>query len=104
MVSPPPGRKYQFMEVNRQRQASGLKDKIPDIQKTLETVRFLKTRKVRNQKIPLCPSQAGPFPRHTPSKEYTNPVNSPHHKELVLNKENYSTHRPAMIPSKQPSS
>ncbi|GAB7356148.1 hypothetical protein MBLNU459_g6742t3 [Dothideomycetes sp. NU459] len=39
------GRKYQFMEVNTQRRAAGLKDKIPDIQKTLDTVRFLKTRK-----------------------------------------------------------
>ena len=39
-------RKYQFMEVNTQRRAAGLRDKIPDIQKTLETVRFLKTRKV----------------------------------------------------------
>ncbi|TKA22390.1 hypothetical protein B0A50_08272 [Salinomyces thailandicus] len=37
--------KYQFMEVNQQRRAAGLKDKMPDIQKTLETVRFLKTRK-----------------------------------------------------------
>jgi len=37
--------KYQFMEVNTQRRAAGLNDKIPDIQKTLETVRFLKTRK-----------------------------------------------------------
>jgi hypothetical protein len=34
------------MEVNTQRRAAGLNDKIPDIQKTLETVRFLKTRKV----------------------------------------------------------
>jgi hypothetical protein len=34
------------MEANTQRRAAGLKDKIPDIQKTLETVRFLKTRKV----------------------------------------------------------
>ena len=40
-------RKYQFMEVNTQRRAAGLKDKIPDIQKTLDTVRFLETRKVR---------------------------------------------------------
>ena len=40
-------RKYQFMEVNTQRRAAGLKDKIPDIQKTLDTVRFLQTRKVR---------------------------------------------------------
>lgn len=34
------------MEVNQQRRAAGLKDKMPDIQKTLETVRFLKSRKV----------------------------------------------------------
>lgn len=39
--------KYQFMEVNTQRRAAGLKDKIPDIQKTLDTVRFLRSRKVR---------------------------------------------------------
>jgi hypothetical protein len=39
-------RKYQFMEVNQQRRAAGLKDKMPDIQKTLDTVRFLKTRTV----------------------------------------------------------
>ncbi|MCJ1400817.1 peptide chain release factor 1 [Xylographa trunciseda] len=36
--------KYQFMEVNTQRRSAGLKDKIPDIQKTLDTVQFLKTR------------------------------------------------------------
>lgn len=39
-------RKYQFMEQNNQRRVAGLQDKMPDIQKTLETVRFLKTRKV----------------------------------------------------------
>ncbi|RDW73812.1 prefoldin subunit 3 [Coleophoma crateriformis] len=37
--------KYQFMEQNQQRRAAGLKDKMPDIQKTLDTVQFLKTRK-----------------------------------------------------------
>ncbi|KAH8724589.1 Prefoldin subunit-domain-containing protein [Phaeosphaeriaceae sp. PMI808] len=36
--------KYQFMQQNTQRRAAGLRDKIPDIQKTLETVRFLKSR------------------------------------------------------------
>ncbi|KAI1759871.1 Prefoldin, subunit 3 [Hypoxylon sp. FL1150] len=36
--------KYQFMELNLQRRIAGLKDKMPDIQKTLETVKFLKTR------------------------------------------------------------
>ncbi|EER44217.1 prefoldin subunit [Histoplasma capsulatum H143] len=30
--------KYQFMELNTQRRGQGLKDKIPDIKKTLETV------------------------------------------------------------------
>jgi len=39
-------RKYQFMEVNTQRRAAGLKEKIPDIQKTLDMVQFLKRRKV----------------------------------------------------------
>lgn len=33
------------MQVNTQRRAQGLQDKIPDISKTLETVRFFKTRK-----------------------------------------------------------
>ncbi|KAL2135183.1 hypothetical protein VTI74DRAFT_9500 [Chaetomium olivicolor] len=36
--------KYQFMEQNLQRRVVGLKDKLPDIQKTLDTVRFLKLR------------------------------------------------------------
>ncbi|KAI1099020.1 Prefoldin, subunit 3 [Jackrogersella minutella] len=36
--------KYQFMELNLQRRVAGLKDKMPDIEKTLETVGFLKTR------------------------------------------------------------
>jgi len=40
-------RKYQFMEQNLQRRMAGLKDKLPDIQKTLDTVRFLELRKVR---------------------------------------------------------
>ncbi|KAL4926839.1 tubulin-binding prefolding complex subunit PAC10 [Aspergillus undulatus] len=33
--------KYQFMEVNTSRRATGLREKIPDIKKTLEMVRFL---------------------------------------------------------------
>lgn len=40
--------KYQFMEANTQRRKAGLDEKIPDIQKTLDTVRFLKTRNVRS--------------------------------------------------------
>ncbi|OCK78622.1 prefoldin subunit [Lepidopterella palustris CBS 459.81] len=43
--------KYQFMEVNTQRRAAGLKDKIPDIQKTLDMVRFLKARKPGSEPI-----------------------------------------------------
>ncbi|KAG8529195.1 peptide chain release factor 1 [Bacidia gigantensis] len=37
--------KYQFMEVNTQRRKAGLDDKIPDLQRSLDTVRFLKTRR-----------------------------------------------------------
>ncbi|KAG7293765.1 peptide chain release factor 1 [Staphylotrichum longicolle] len=36
--------KYQFMEQNLQRRVVGLKDKLPDIRKTLDTVQFLKLR------------------------------------------------------------
>lgn len=39
------------MEVNLQRRMAGLKEKIPDIQKTLDTVKFLKLRNVRSD---LC--------------------------------------------------
>ena len=34
------------MEQNLQRRVVGLKEKLPDIRKTLDTVRFLKTRTV----------------------------------------------------------
>ncbi|KAH8840447.1 peptide chain release factor 1 [Pyricularia oryzae] len=37
--------KYQFMELNLQRRVAGLKGKLPDIEKTLETVQFLKLGK-----------------------------------------------------------
>jgi hypothetical protein len=50
-------RKYQFMEQNLQRRVVGLKDKLPDIQKTLDTVHFLKARKVC-----LSLSISPPFP------------------------------------------
>lgn len=42
-------RKYQFMELNLQRRMTGLNEKIPDIQKTLDTVKFLKLRRVRSR-------------------------------------------------------
>ena len=62
------GSKYQFMETNTQRRSAGLKDKLPDIQKTWDTVRFLKTRKVPSSCLrastsmlpkPLCSSAHG---------------------------------------------
>ncbi|KAK0649404.1 Prefoldin subunit-domain-containing protein [Cercophora newfieldiana] len=43
--------KYQFMEQNLQRRVAGLKDKLPDIQKTLDTVRFLAMRKDETEPI-----------------------------------------------------
>ena len=39
------------MQANTERRLVGLKDKIPDIQKTLDTVRYLKTRKVSYSKV-----------------------------------------------------
>ncbi|KFA62038.1 hypothetical protein S40285_02090, partial [Stachybotrys chlorohalonatus IBT 40285] len=43
--------KYQFMELNLQRRMTGLKEKIPDIKKTLDTVRFLKLRREETDPI-----------------------------------------------------
>ncbi|KAL8785922.1 MAG: hypothetical protein Q9213_003071 [Squamulea squamosa] len=43
--------KYQFMEVNTQRRAAGLKEKVPDIQKTLDMVQFLHSRKPGSEPI-----------------------------------------------------
>jgi prefoldin subunit 5 len=37
--------KYQFMEMNTQRRSVGLREKIPDIKKTLDMVKFLKLRR-----------------------------------------------------------
>ncbi|KAL5003724.1 Prefoldin subunit-domain-containing protein [Aspergillus recurvatus] len=45
--------KYQFMEVNTSRRAAGLREKIPDIKKTLEMVTFLKARKENSSATPL---------------------------------------------------
>jgi prefoldin subunit 5 len=41
------------MQQNTQRRASGLRDKIPDIQKTLETVRFLSSHASSTSPSPL---------------------------------------------------
>lgn len=37
-------RKYQFMQQNTEQRAKGLREKVPDIQKTLDMVTFLSTR------------------------------------------------------------
>lgn len=52
-------RKYQFMELNTQRRTVSLRDKIPDIQKTLDTVRFLKDREVRVDFRPIDMASVG---------------------------------------------
>jgi hypothetical protein len=46
------------MEANNQRRARGLRDKIPDIQKTLDTVQFLQKRDV-SSKLPCRKWLAG---------------------------------------------
>ncbi|KAG7418446.1 putative prefoldin subunit 3 [Fusarium oxysporum f. sp. rapae] len=46
-----PQMKYQFMEMNLQKRMGGLKEKIPDIQKTLDSVKFLKLRKDEDEAI-----------------------------------------------------
>ena len=43
------------MEMNLQRRMGGLKDKVPDIQKTLDTVLFLKSRKVGDEPVTRDP-------------------------------------------------
>ncbi|KAL1986401.1 hypothetical protein VTN96DRAFT_6480 [Rasamsonia emersonii] len=45
--------KYQFMEVNTQRRAQGLREKIPDIKKTLDMVKFLKARRKAGTDTPI---------------------------------------------------
>lgn len=39
--------KYQFMEVNTQKRAQGLREKIPEMKNTLDTVKFLRKQKAR---------------------------------------------------------
>ena len=39
--------KYQFMQQNQEKRKTSLEEKVPEIQRSLDTVRFLKTRKVR---------------------------------------------------------
>ncbi|EEP81955.1 hypothetical protein UREG_06820 [Uncinocarpus reesii 1704] len=55
--------KYQFMELNTQRRAQGLRDKIPDIKKTLETVKFLSARKKVGFPAPAYPPPPTPTKR-----------------------------------------
>jgi hypothetical protein len=54
------------MEANQQRRAAGLKEKMPDIQKTLDTVQFLKARKVRSSSTILKEMLTIPQPGSDP--------------------------------------
>lgn len=55
------------MESSTQKRALGLKDKIPDIRKTLETVQFLRSRDVR-MALMLVPSPL-PTPMQLPAAQ-----------------------------------
>ncbi|KAL1959817.1 hypothetical protein VTO42DRAFT_962 [Malbranchea cinnamomea] len=48
--------KYQFMEVNTQRRGQGLREKIPDIKKTLDMVKFLRDRRKAGTSTPISTS------------------------------------------------
>ena len=52
------------MESSTQKRALGLKDKIPDIQKTLDTVQFLKSRDVRSDPFLFSHRQTPPCSSH----------------------------------------
>lgn len=73
-------RKYQFMQVNTERRQAGLKDKIPDIKKTLETVQFLQRRKVWTS-VPFATNQLQLT--HIPS--HTQPDDEPLEATFELN-------------------
>ncbi|KAI5287622.1 peptide chain release factor 1 [Ascosphaera acerosa] len=45
--------KYQFMELNTKKRAEGLESKIPEMKKSLETVRFLAARRKAGAEKPL---------------------------------------------------
>ena len=56
-------RKYQFMQANTDRRVQGLRKKVPDIHKTLETIEFLRDRPVRCGPLSAGPSYAHRSPR-----------------------------------------
>lgn len=43
--------KYQFMEANVQKRASGLREKLPEMDSTLSTIRFLRDKKEKGKKL-----------------------------------------------------
>ena len=51
------------MQANTERRAEGLKGKIPDIEKTLESVRFLQGRKVRDRPLHMLQADQKGHPR-----------------------------------------
>ena len=49
------------MQANTDKRLSGLKEKVPDIRKTLDMVRFLQTRQVRLDLFKNLPKRAQPI-------------------------------------------
>jgi len=49
------------MEVNTQRRKAGLDDKIPDLERSLDTVRFLRNRRVDLDFLEVITSETNAF-------------------------------------------
>lgn len=45
--------KYQFMEANKQQHAQSLREKIPEMKNTLDTVTFLRTQKTKDESVDM---------------------------------------------------
>lgn len=45
--------KYQFMEANKQKHAQSLREKIPEMKNTLETVKFLSKQKAKDEAVEM---------------------------------------------------
>lgn len=45
--------KYQFMEANKQQHAQSLREKIPEMKNTLDTVTFLRTQKIKDESVDM---------------------------------------------------
>lgn len=45
--------KYQFMEANKQKHAQSLREKIPEMKNTLDTVKFLQAQKAKDESVDM---------------------------------------------------